>query len=207
MHTRAIARHHAARNLGSPPASTLTLIGARDVAVWLHSRAGLPGYVEILCARTNPWLGGCPQITMEMWTTEATQRKLDSKTFRLIDGWFDGMDDLWSWGSVLDCLNTTTLATGGYAGTVVFVARDPRGGAELGRSGAFAISALPTGAAVDEQPTFVENAAGTVAAVVAGTAEIVNATGLPSLLKVAVFGAAAVGVLLFAPRIIDALDE
>ena len=205
-YTRAIARHAARSLAGTPPASPLVLVGGRDSAMWLHSRTGLPSYVEVLVARTNPWFGGCPSVTVEMWTTAATPRKLDTKTFHLVDGWFDGWDDLWSWGSTLDCLNTTTLASNGYTGTVVFVMRDPRSNNELGRSGAFALTTLPTGSAIDEQPTFVENAAGTVAQVVRGAAQIAEETGIPKLLRYAVFGAAAAGVVLFAPRIIDSLD-
>ncbi len=214
------------RLLGAPPATgrpsaapALALVGARDVALWLHSRAGLPAFVTVLAARTNPWLGGCPEVTVEMWKAGSERRsRLDTKTFQLVDGWLDGVDDLWSWGSTLDCLNTTTLTAGAYVGDVVFVVIDPRSARELGRSGPFRLGTLPAGSAIDEQPTFTQNAAATVAGVVAGTAEVIaagvegggdilNATGLPSLLKWTLFGAAIGAVVVFGPALLDAVDR
>ena len=110
----------------TPLAPAITLVGAPDAVLMLSSRAGYPGYIEVLAARPNPWFSGCPAVRVELWTVGVTTtgqqpRMLDAKTIQLRDGWFDSWDELLlSWGGYLDCRGTTTLSPGAYTGPARF---------------------------------------------------------------------------------------
>lgn len=181
----------------TPLAPPLTLVGQTDAVLLLSSRAAYPQYVEVMAARPNPWLSGCPQVRVEMWTVGLTTtgqqpRMLDAKVIQLRDNWFDSWDELLlSWGGYLDCGGTTTLSPGAYTGPLVFVLCEPNGD-EHGRSVPVSIAALPTGAAGDEQPGFFDPALDAAA----GAAE----AGF-SLVKVATIAGIVVGGLILAPQI------
>jgi hypothetical protein len=179
-----------------PLASAVTLIGAPDAALWLKSRAGLPTYVEVTAARTNPLFGFCPSVTVELWTVglisgSAPPRRLDSKTFALSDPW-DLRELLSPWGTTLDCINTTTLALGGWTGPVVFVMKDGESGVEIGRSPQTPLSSLPVGAADDEQPGWLDPALDAAEEVAEGALDVI---------QLATIGAVVVGLVVFAPTI------
>lgn len=182
-------------------APALTLIANRDEALWLESRRGLPTYVEVKAARTNPWLSGCPDVTVEVYaqapvTTGQTNRLLDTKTVDLRDPW--GWDEVWTPGTRNDCLGTTTLALGAYRGPVIFVLRNPRNQRELARSGAVNLAQLPQGAAEDEQPGWFED----VNNPFGQTAQHVR-----SLLTLGVIGLVAYAAITNGPPLIEALNS
>lgn len=168
--------------------SAMILIQRDRAQLTLRSRGLLStGVVGLRVRVPNPWFGGCPEVTVSAWDVDG--RRVSSMTVQLRDPWFAAP-------SRYDCLADIDLPLGATRGAYRFTVS--QGSDVLGTSGLIGIFDLNPEAPVaeDEFPGFFEQTGDAFEELFSGTV---------SAVRWLTVGALAVGAIVYAPPILNAL--